>query len=528
MTLPRNTALGSATVEDPHEATPGSGSAAHDAPKASHIGRRSLFSVFRFTALASASTILLGLASNKAIALLAGTYGVGVLGLYRSLTMAAIGILSPSAATLLVQRVSTAKTRAAAREILRAAWLLFLLQVLVLGGVALLGARPLATLMFDGQAARYTTEVRVVVVLVSGVLGLRLVTAMLNGRVRVRASMGINLLSSALTLVAVYPLMLLGDVGLAMVIGLTCGIAAAVGAIYVWREYGLSRSDLAVSFQQWRILRSMPISLALNVHMVTTSVTMFALQFMISRYYGISALGYYTAAVMIEASLMQVLSSAMVPYYLPSLATLETQEEKNRLVNRMLSMVLCISIPGVLALTLAGGMIVPLLFTREFSPAARLIPVLGVAVLAQCVVWCHAIFLQHKSAFRTYLVLDSVWASLLLGGTALCVHRSWPLEAVVWTYTFSYSVSAALYVVCSLLGYSRGLLSRGLALLLCFLALCAAAYFVFQRIALLQGGLGIAAVHAVFLYRTLQDPPAGDRRSGSGASSQPLPAPGTT
>lgn len=484
-------------------------------------GSGTLFSVFRFTAGTSALTILMGLVTNKIVALVTGTQGVAVLALYRSLTSTATVALSPSSSTLVVQRVSTTKTLEGARQVLRATWLLFLLQVLALGAVALFGAGHVAALMFEDRGAQYTTEVRVVLVLVSGVLGLRLVTALLNGRVRVRESMGVNFLSSALTLVAVYPLLLLGDIGLAMVIGLTCGISAAVGGWYVWREYDLSPSDLGVSRRQLRALRGVPVSLALNVHIVVGTAAIFAVQFIINRHYGTSALGLYTAAAMLESSLIQVLSSAMVPYYLPSLARMETQEEKSRLVNRMLALVLCVSIPAVLFLNLAGGLLIPLLFSGEFAPAERFIPVMGIAVLAQCVVWCHAVFLQHKGAFRTYLALDSVWASLLVGGVLLSTRRSWPLDTVVWIYAFSYSTSALLYLANSLRVYGRGLLDRRLGLLLMFLAASAGAFFVGERPVVLQWGLAVAGIGAFLLYRKLQEELVWHGRGGNHTYTSP-------
>jgi O-antigen/teichoic acid export membrane protein len=463
----------------------------------------SLLSVFRFTAAITAVTILLGLLTNKVVVLMTGAQGVAVLALYRSLTATAAAMLSLSMGPVIVQRISLTRSLEEARKVLRAAWMLFVLQVGVLAGVTLLGARPLARLMFKEDAARYVTEVRVVVILVSGVLGLQIATALLNGRVRFREAMMVNLLSSVLTLLAVYPLVMLGDLGLAMVIGLTCFLAAAVGGWFVWREYGLALSDLRMSWQEWRAIRAMPTSLALNVRVVVATATMFALQFLINRTYGITALGFYSAAAMIEGGLMQVLSSAMIPYKLPSLAAMETQAEKNALVNGMLSMLLGISAPAVLALTLAGGLLIPLLFRGDFAPAVRFLPILGVAVLAQCIVWCYAVFLQHKGDFGAYLALDSTWAALLIGSLLLSARQGWSLDTLLWLYACGYCILALLYILYSTRVYSRGLLDRRLGLLVLFLAVSAAAFYVEGRLLFFQLGLVAATGYALYLHRQL-------------------------
>ncbi|MBV9772381.1 MAG: hypothetical protein JO040_00430 [Gemmatimonadetes bacterium] len=477
-------------------------------PRGKRRAAVSLFSVFRFTAAVTGLTIFLGLLTNKVVVLFTGAQGVAVLALYRSLTATATAMLSLSMTPVIVQRVSLTKTLDEARRVLRPAWLLFVLQVVVLGGVALFGAGPLARLMFKAEAARYVTEVRVVVILVSGVLGLQLATALLNGRVRFREAMAVNLLSSVLTLLAVYPLVMLGDVGLAMVIGLTCLIAAAVGGWYVWREYGLSASDLRFSWQDWRTLRGMPTSLSLNVRVVIVTATTFALQFTISRTYGIAALGLYSAVALIEGGLMQVLSSAMIPYKLPSLAAMETQAEKDSLVNRMLSLLLCISAPAVLVLTLTGWVLIPLLFRGDFAPAIRFIPIIGVAILAQCVVWCYAVFLQHKGDFRAYLALDGAWAGLLLGGLLLCSLRGWSLDSLLWTYTCSYCISATLYMLYSTRVYGRGLLDWRLGALALFAAAAAGVFFVQGSLAVLQAALVVVTVCSLYIYGKVLRRPA--------------------
>jgi O-antigen/teichoic acid export membrane protein len=470
-------------------------------------GGGSLFSVFRFTAVVSAVTILLGLFTNKVVVLFTGAQGVAVLALYRSLTATATAALALSMTPVIVQRVSMTRTLDDARHVLRTAWLLFILQVIALGCVALFGAEDLSRLMFKADGYRYVTEVRVVLILVSGVLGLQLVTALLNGRVRFRQAMAINLISSVLTVIAVYPLLRLGDIGLAMVIGLTCLLAAAIGGWYVWREYGLSASDLRFSWQQWRELRGMPISVALSVRAVVTTATMFALQFTINRTYGISALGLYSAAAMIEAGLMQVLSSAMVPYKLPSLAAMNTQEEKDFLVNRMLVMLLGVSAAAVLALTVLGGVVIPVLFRGDFAPANRFIPILGVSVLAQCIVWCYAIFLQHKGDFRGYLALDSIWAGLLLGGLITCAQREWSLDALLWVYTGSYCLSALVYVTYSMRKYGRGLLDVRLGSIIVFGAIAAGDFFLQSRLIVLQSALLVVSGGSLALYgRLLRQP----------------------
>ncbi len=483
----------------------------------------SLGSAVRLTSVASLLTLLLGLATNKVIALVSGTEGVALVALFRSLTITVSTVLALDTMTVIVQRVSTAPSLAEAREVLRAAWMLFLGQMFIIGGCALFLAYPVAVLIFKAEAARHVAEVRIVLALVSGVLGMQITGALLNGRLKLKQVIFINVLTSTLTLLTLYPLLQLGRVGLAMVIGLTCCIGAMMGAFLVWREYRLTWRDLGISRREWSHLRAMPVSSLMALRAVVDSAALMSLQFVITRHYGTHNFGLYSSASMFETSIMAVLASAMTPYYLPALGRLDRQEEKDAFVNRFLSMLLALSLPIVLLLTLAAPLLIPLLFRQDFIAAAGFVPVLCVVIVAKVFTWCYLIFLQHKADYRLCLLIDSAWAAFLLAGMALCMSFGQPLRYMVWAYALSHCLLALLYVLLSALKYSRGLLGRANLLLGLMLAGGAGLYLLSGRLMVLQASFVAGALGACWVfYRVVRRETA---PNAANAADRPVPAP---
>jgi O-antigen/teichoic acid export membrane protein len=473
-----------------------------DPRPASRHDLRSIIRAFRVTFGASILSIVFGIGTNKITALVAGAEGIALIGLFRNLTNFISGTLSLGSTNVIVQRISTTASDEEARVVVRATARFFLLQTVVLIAIAIGVPRQLSSWLFGTTA--HVSDVRVALLMVIGVLALQLVLEMLNGRALVEKVSKVNIFTSALTLITVYPLLRLGPIGLAMIIGFTCFFGAALGARYVWRVYGLSWSQFD-SRSRAGIFRTIPVSFFVTLRTVACTGALLAVQSIVNRHYGTSALGLYNAASTIESTAIMLLMSAMRSYYLPILGQIADPVEKSAFVNRILRVLLLFLLPGGVALVFTARYVIWLLFSKTFVDAANFAAVLGMSMVAQAYLWCYGFFIIHKANYRLGMILDVAWAGIYVGGALLCLHFDLPLIAVPCVYLGSYCIYAVCYIVASRMLYHTGLITVGNALLgPGVLAIIGGAFFVARHGVVAEIGYGLAVVAvAVALLRTL-------------------------
>lgn len=442
--------------------------AAHD--------RRSLVAAFRLLFGASMLSMLFGVGTNKLIAMLAGAEGVALIGIYRNLTSFVVGVLSLGLSNVVVQKISTADSDEGARAVIRGAWRLFVLQALAISLAAATLPGVLSRWLAGDRA--HTTDFRLALLMIIGVLGMQVVVDVLNGRALVRDVTAVNVSTSALTMLSVYPLLRIGRVGLAMIIGLTCFWGAALGAALIRSRYRIRWADLRIRFKLTE-LTQLPMSVDSTIRNIAWAGALLAVQAIVNRHYSTSALGLYNAAALLESVSMLLLMSGMRSYYLPKLGTLADQDAKNALLNDVLRLLLVLLFPALPALVLAAPWVLWILFARSFQQASGLIAVFSFAMIAETFLWCLGFFVLHKAAYRLSMVLDTGWSLLVIALVAGCAVLGLPLAAVAWSYAIGMAALLVGYVVAARARFHRDIISganamRGVALTawttLCYVA----------------------------------------------------------
>lgn len=410
---------------------------------------------------ASMLTVLFGMGTNKLTAMLAGKEGIALIGVYRNLTTFVVGVLSLGLTNVVVQRISTTPSDDEARRVIAGAWQLLVIQV---------AAVVVVTLTFSGLLSRWlvgdashAADFRVALLLIIGVLAMQLVVEVLNGRALIAEVAAVNVSTSALTMLLVYPLLRLGRIGLSMIIGLTCVFGAVLGAVLIRARYRVRWRDLRLRWDA-AYLRSLPISLPVAVRTIVCTGAALLLQGMINRHYGTESLGLYNAAATIESTSMLLLMSGMRSYYLPKLGEAANPQAKNQLSDDVLRLLLGLLFPALAAFVLLGPWLLWLLFARSFAVAGGLIAVFAFAIIAETFLWSLGFFVAHQAAYRVAMILDCGWACLLVALVWLCLRAQLPIGAVAVAYTLSVTVHAIAYLVVVRRLYDPGFVSRGNAI----------------------------------------------------------------
>lgn len=416
-----------------------------EAPEAPASARRLLAAV-GLTGSATLLTVALGVGTTKVIALVAGPAGIALMGLYRYLGALVTRSLLLGLDTTIVQRISTARDGKTASDAVGAALLAVILQGMAIAGVAFASAHLIGRWLFGGAAtAAQVVEIRVVLAMAFANLILQVMTAVLGGRVEVRKVAFVGVVAAFVTFAAIYPLLHFGSLGLALNVGSGSVAGGALAAFYVFRTVGFSfrRVPLADRFRAlWAMLTR---SAFLIVHPLVMMSVVVSVQSLIQARFALPGLGAYNAAMAIFDTALMVIVASARSFFLPSLGQLQDQEQKARVVNRVLRVNLMLASAAALLAIVGAPLLIPFLFSARFESAVEILPPFSLALVGQAFVWSYAMFYLHQARYRLFFGLDLIWAATYLGATSWVVSHQGSLTAAAWAYAGSYCVSGLVY-----------------------------------------------------------------------------------
>ena len=430
-------------------------------------------------------TIIMGMATNKVIAVYAGTEGIGLVGLFRNFLGFVVPVLTAGTTTVIVQMISTSSSSEEVSRIISSVFNLFIFQIIIAVIAAIFLSDYISVWLFSGSgrsAGNYTNEVRIIFAMALAVLFSQSMISIINGKVNIKIVTLINVVTASLTLIMVYPLIMLGKIGFAFIVGSGSIGGAILGFFYVKKEYKHELSKFRVSWSAIKDFTSLPISFWLLIHPLIISATFLNIQVMVNRYYGLDGLGIYAAIVMLETTTIMLLMAAMKTYYLPTLGQLSTQIEKNEFINKVLSLLIIAVFPFIIVMIFAAKYILWLLFSEDFQSGANILGMQSLAMLAQIFSWCYAMYFLHESRYRLYFIVDSVWAIFLISTIWYVASNDYPLVMVSFVYFLGSLFSLFMYVFLARRLYGKSMLNRRNSILgLAALSIIIFAYYISQE-----------------------------------------------
>lgn len=337
-------------------------------------------SILRATAIlgsGSVVSILVGLVSAKAWAILLGPDGLGMMGLLQSLVGLASLVAGMGIGTGLVRMGANAlghsdSLRMAALR--RAAWLL----LLALGGLTgLLMAAfrgPLSAAMLGGPGHEQAVLLMIPAVMLTLAAGVQ--TSTLNAHHRVSALARLAMLNSVIGAAVSLAIVWAGGVA---AVGLAVVAAALVNALVAWAmlrrsaaEEPAERPDRAAVSQAARDLLRFGAPYTASL-LVGTGVQL-VLPAMIVYRLGAEGVGFYRAATAVSVSYLGFLLVAMGQDYYPRVSAAADQpEELVGLVNQQHRLVLLLGTPMILGTLALAPYLVPLVYSPAFMPSVEIL-----------------------------------------------------------------------------------------------------------------------------------------------------------
>lgn len=352
-------------------------------------------------------TILVGLARSKALALLLGPAGIGIMGLLQGVMTTGATLFGLGLGQSGVRQIAAADGDPAKLSTVRKAlWR----SNLVLGfvGLAVLWvfSEPIARLVF-GEAGRAADVAWMGVGLLVSLIATSQM-ALLQGMRRIGDMVKAGLAGALLgTAVGVAVVWWLGTEGIRWFV-LATPLFSVLGS--AWYAHKLPRAeageDPAQTFwEQWREMASL--GTFLMVTALAGSLTALAVRSILARELGVDAAGQFQAAYAISGQYLGLVLGAMAADYYPRLTSaIRDVESRNRTVNDQLEVALLLVAPLVLSIVALAPWMLTLLYNSDFQVAADVLRWQILGDVLKVATWALGFIILAQGDGRVFLISE--------------------------------------------------------------------------------------------------------------------------
>lgn len=348
--------------------------------------------ILKSTALIGGSSLItvgFSIIRNKAIAVILGPEGVGLMAIYTSIADIAQAVAGLGVQSSGVRQIAEAVGTGDAEKIAKTAFILQRISfVLGIAGTLLLAALafPVAQLTFgDHQHA-------ISVALLSAAIFFRLAsagqTAMIQGMREISMLARINLLTAFFATVVTIPLVyVFGFDGIAPSL---VAIAAVGLALSWWYSRKMPQSGTNLSAPQFRqeLGALLKLGLVFMASGLLTLASAYAVRLIVLQHGGIIEAGLYQAAWALGSLYAGFILQAMGTDFYPRLTAIVGDHAAcNRLVNEQARVSILLAGPGVLATLTFAPVVMRLFYSPEFYGAADLLRWICLGMLLRIIAW---------------------------------------------------------------------------------------------------------------------------------------------
>jgi len=397
------------------------------APAAGTSATHTYGQILKSSALIGGSSIAsvgLGIIRTKAMALLLGPAGVGLMGLYGAIvdfsqSIAGLGISSSG-----VRQIAEAVGSGDAERIARTVTVLRRTS-LVLGvvGAALLLclSRPIAILTFgsDHHSAA--------VALLSLAVAFRVISAgqgaLIQGLRRIPDLAKLGILGALLGTVISIPAVYVGGAdGVAPALVAISALALVTSWSYS-RKVRLDPAGMTTSEVRQETKALLKLGLAFMASGLLMMGSAYLIRITILRTLGFEAAGLYQAAWTVGGLYVGFILQAMGADFYPRLtAAAKDNDQCNRLVNEQAQVSLLLAGPGVIGTLTFAPIVVAMLYSTQFDPGVSLLRWICGGMALRVVTWPIGFIILAKGVQSLFFATELAWTVVHLGLAWTCVH----------------------------------------------------------------------------------------------------------
>jgi len=363
-------------------------------------------------------SIIIGIVRTKAMAILLGPSGVGLMGLYGSITELTISIAGMGINSSGVRQIAEAVGSDDTEKVGRTAAVLRRISIFLggLGAVFLIGfSGVVSTLTFGGDqhaAAVALLSIAVFFNLVSAGQG-----ALIQGMRRISDLAKMGILGSLFgTLISIPVVYFFREKGI--VISLI--LVAATGLLTSWwysRKIQIQTSVVPASQTGHEAAALLKLGFAFMVSGLLVSGAAYAVRLIVVRKVGFDAAGLYQAAWALGGLYIGFILQAMGADFYPRLtAIVNDNAECNRVVNEQAHISMLLAGPGVIATLTFAPLVIALFYTPKFEDAVEILRWLCLGMTLRVISWPMGyIIVAKRNLQNLFIFCELAWTIVYLG-----------------------------------------------------------------------------------------------------------------
>ena len=397
-----------------------------EAVEAATVEQPSYGQILKSSALIGGSsvlTILIGIVRTKAVAMLLGPAGFGLMGLYGSIVDLALAIASMGIGSSGVRQIAESVSTGNEIRIARTVIVLRRTAVLlgVMGAVLVVAfSGPLSTLTFGSdQHAGAVALLGLAVFFRSVSMGQG---ALIQGLRRIAdlARVGVwgALLGAILSIVLVY---FLGERGVAP----SLVAAAAMGLIISWwysRKIKIEYPAMTRGEVRQEAASLLKLGFAFMASGILMMGAAYAVRTIVLRLDGLDAAGFYSAAWTLGGLYVGIVLQAMGADFYPRLVGVANDDQEcNRLVNEQTLVSLLLAGPGVIGTVIFAPLVIAFFYSPEFVKAVEVLRWICLGIAMRTVTWPMGFIIVAKNRQLLFIVVEVAWTLVNLTLTWLFV-----------------------------------------------------------------------------------------------------------
>lgn len=391
------------------------------------VTRHSYGQILRSSATIGGAAVLnvaIGIVRTKAMALLLGPAGIGLLGLYMLINDLARNIAGVGVNNSGVRQIAEAVGSGDAERVARSVGALRRISLIlgILGAVLLVAcSAEIAILTFGNEQHAGGVALLSLAVCFHLIADGR--TALIQGMRRISdlAKMGVlsALFATGVSVPIVY---FLGSEGVAPALVASAATMLVISLLYS-RRVGIQPAAMT-SRELTQEARAL---LKLGVAFMASGLLMlgaaYIVRMVVLRHVGLDAAGFYHAAWTLGGLYIGFILQAMGADFYPRLvAVINDDAEGNRLVREQAQIGLLLAGPGVIATLTLAPLVLELFYSAKFAEAVDVLRWICLGIALRIITWPMGFIIVAKSRQGLFFVTELAWALVNVGLTWLCVR----------------------------------------------------------------------------------------------------------
>jgi len=364
----------------------------------------------------SVITIALGIVRNKVLALILGPSGMGLTGIYQSITNLISSISGMGIGESGVRQIAVALRTDDQSKISRT--IVSLRRTALLSGISgffllFVLSQKASLLTFANSAHKIDLAILSVTIFFGAVSGGQI--ALIQGMQRIKDLAKLGILGAFFGTVFSIPIIyLFKERGIVFFLLMVSAMSIITSW---WYSRKIRVITLAISWRE-SLLEAKPLlrlGAALMLGSLIITGTQYLLRLIVVRSLGLGAAGIYQASSMLSTVYVGILLNAMITDYYPRLsASSHNDSECRSLVNRQVEVGMLFAVPGVLATMTFAPLAIQLFYSSKFMIAVEILRWQILGVFLQVVTWPMGFIFRAKGEGQLF-----VWTEVFHNGAYL-------------------------------------------------------------------------------------------------------------